>query len=621
MADLKRSLFALFGLVFVAALLAPPEMASAQRRTRRPRRRARPSEQPAKNLPIAVVNVASAKRLLQEVEATFKHAGKPQIYDVLKSFLGNVDDLKGMDREKPFGVMLFLGSGLPPSIAPVGYVPVKNIRELLKSLANGPFTSKKIAGKQGRYELIGRNGSLYLAVVAGYAYVSDKLENLDQDFPDPAKVTASLSTRYDVAAAVNLNSVAKESRELFAAVFRTTFEAELQQHDGEPKAAYEARRARGERDLEWIEAFLLDCEKVVIGLDASPKTHTLVIEAAIDSRPKSKMGKLIQAIGGKRSYFEPLQNEKAPLSLALSWGLGRSDRKLMIDSLRLMGARLTAVLDPASITWKPPERKLPKLKPAEKKPAASGKPKRRRGRFRRARRYQPGPLADYRKDGPAGDVIEPLIATAEKGHADFFLQFAGEPPARFSLLAGLRVQDGRRLARGLKAVLEKLKQRKNAPPIQINVDSHRGIAFHRIRFPRVTAQMKRFFGASPAVYVGAGSQAVWLAIGEESAFKDLRGAIDKVLDRKGTVVRNRSVAPFKLAVNVASWLAMGGEGDGPSRPMRDLARKAFAKGGDEVRVEIRTTENGLRLRAQFGSGFLKFLGLSIARRYERRLGI
>jgi len=566
-------------------------------------------------LPIVVVNAASADRLLGDVQDVFTAAGKPEVYTALKGFIGNYGDLRGIDRTKPFGLMLFLETGLPPSVTPVGYIPVAKLPELLRTIATGPFTTKKVAGKTNAYEIVGTTSSLFMSVQGSYAFVSNKEEALDRTFPDPIKQTRSIAARYDVAAAVNMNSISKETRLLFATVLRTSAEAEIQQRDNEPATVYEARRARAMRDLEWIEAFLLDCEKVLIGLDASAKSRRIVVEVAVEAREKSKMAKMLKHIGGKRSYFDSLLNDKAPLSVSLSWGLSKLDIAAATKGVRFLASAIAYSLEPRTAQSKDADKK-PADPPKKERSAKKG---RRGPRFRPARKVWPKNMT-YPENTPIARVAESLIATAENGHGDFFFQFLGQPPEKFSLIAGAQVREGRKLAAALQELLEQIQKRDGVPPIQINATTHRGINFHRISFPKIPPQMARFFGEKPSVLVGASSSAVWACIGTEAAYEELKKAIDTVFDRKNVGRRKTSIAPLRVAVNVGSWLAMGGKEEGRPDRILNIARKAFEKGGDGIRIEVQTTEKALRLRAQLDEGFIRFLGLGVARAYERNRG-
>ena len=369
------------------------------------------------------------------------------------------------------------------------------------------------------------------------------------------------------------------------------------------------------RDLAWVEAFLLDCEKVVIGLDASKKTNRIVVEAAVDAREKSTLANFIKQIGGKRSYFEPLLDTKGPASMSLSWGMNKLDRAALKHNLRMMATAIDYRLNggkPLVDRKKEAEAKAKpkdiggKEDPTKKRPRVRGRVQ--FGFGRRPNVNLPKNVK-YPTGTPIARVVEPLIATAQKGHADVFVQFVGVPPEKFSMLLGVHVEDGRKLAGGLKDLMKQLQKQKNAPKIEIDAESHRGISFHRLTFPTIPEGMKRIFGESPSMLIGASSSAVWAVHGGEDALPALRKAIDKVIDRK-EVGKKASVAAMKFSLNLSHWLAMAGD-SADNRALK-VAKKAFEKGGDGIRVEIQTTKSTMRVRADFDEGFIRLIGMGVA---------
>eukprot|EP00913_Durusdinium_trenchii_P023451 g22029.t1 len=542
-------------------------------------KKAEKAEPAEESVPVVVICAASADRLLNDVFDMFKIAGKPEMIGVIKGFLGNVDDLKGMDRTKPFGVMLYLSAGIPPTPSPVD-------------------------GKPGRYEVIGPNRTLQVALKGGYAFIGNDESTLDREFPDPAKLSASLASRYDIAASANMNSIPKVTRELFATLLRSYSEAEFQQRDDEPDDVYQARKARGMRDLEFAEGLLLDGENLTIGLDANSKNKNAVIEVNLNARAKSKFGKLLRDIGGTYSKFANVLNAKAPMSISVSSNLRKSERTALVRNLRLAESRVSQGY-----------RRLIDLNTAEKTEPKAGTPA----------KEQPAENKEDKKvvanHPDVSKIINSLIATANKGHADFFMQFVGTPPETFTLLGGARIEDGRNLAAGMTNILRQVKtfRNENVPEIELNATTYKGVNFHRITPKQLPRQMTRVFGEKPSFLVGAGSTTLWIAVGGAKSTTALRQAMDAAGDRSKIGQKKESSAPIQMAVNMSSWFALIGNGNGNGRPgaVRELATKAFSKGGDDIRVALRTTENGLRLRVKFGEGFIRFIGMAIYSRFER----
>ena len=128
--------------------------------------------------PLVIFNVASLDRLLGDVRYLFVAAGQDQINEQIAAGIAGVNDLKGLDRTKPFGGMIFRAPGIPPRPVFVGYVPVSNIQELTQTIAggDGPGQLKKIEGETDRYELVGREGNQQVILKAGYAFISAEAE-------------------------------------------------------------------------------------------------------------------------------------------------------------------------------------------------------------------------------------------------------------------------------------------------------------------------------------------------------------------------------------------------------------------------------------------------------------
>ena len=399
---------------------------------------------------------------------------------------------------------------------------------------------------------------------------------------------------------LNLNSIPKATREIFATFLRASSEAEIQQRDDEPIEAYEARRTRGLRDLAFVEGLLLDGENLIIGIDASKNSFS--VELALNARPKSKFAKALKAIGGERSEFANILSATSPFSASICTKLNAADKKAFSTRMRLFEKQITRGLhraverenakkkkSPAKITFQPGQ----KLDPAAKKEKD-----------------------EVPKNIAVSNIFDSLVATGQGGVADLFIQVAGEPPGKLALVGGLRLVDGRTFATGLAGLLRQLKELVgDGLEINLNATSYKGVAFHRLTPKNLPRPMQRFFGDDTSFLIGAGSKTAWVVIGGKDALTALRKTMDLRARRTQIGKRKGTTAPFQLAFNMSSWLAA--TGDEEPNPGRKLARDAFSKGGDDIRVEVRTTENGIRIHAKFGVGFIRLVGLGINRRYEQ----
>ena len=332
----------------LTGFLALPQIAKAQN--------IRPgeNEEPAALPPLVVINFAGADRLLGDVNYMFKTIGREDLSDVVKGFLANAGDLKGLDRKKSMGVMLYIKPGFPPAPEPVGFVPVDNIADLLKTIQLGPVKTKKVPGEENRYEIEGPRQTLHVELQGGYAYVSNNAEAFDRELPDPGPLTQSLTNRYDLAASLNIEGVPETMRTIFLDFLRAQVEADLQQRDGEPEAGYRARKAGGMNNLKNIEAVITDGQTITIGVDASQETKSIVVELEIKAKPSSSFAKDLNSFPGKPTVFANIYNESVPMAMTGSWNLAKSDKDVFVELVKALEAGVTegmknAELDPTPL--------------------------------------------------------------------------------------------------------------------------------------------------------------------------------------------------------------------------------------------------------------------------------
>ena len=529
-------------------------------------------------LPLVIVNAASLERLLGEVNFIFELAEHPEISELIAGTLeSNVRDFKGVERTKPAGVMIYLAAGLAPRPEPVGFIPINNMDEFVQTVSEGPLNMTPVAEAEDLYEIAGPRGSVFAAKRGNYVFVARNEEALDREFPSPTTLTKTLSARYDLCASLQLNTVPEVVKTIFLDYLRASAETGLQQRDGESDASYRLRKANSAGSLQIVEYLTTQGEALTLGLDVSKETKSATLELRIEAKKDSDFAKFIKDIGGQRSHFSNVLNEKTPLTFSMSWMMDKNDRD-----------RLTEV-----------------LAVAEKELAAN---------FTEG---EDGPV----EASPARGLFEALEATVDKGHIDFFAQMLGEPPSKFALVGGMRVVDGGSMAASIGRILGKIRDNPNVAEIEMSVDSHLGVTFHRFRGTQVNQRDQRLYGESPSVYFGAGKDAVWFTVGGKDAIIRLKKVMDKVakpIDRKE---QRDPDAPFQFIFNASAWVAFAEanrENNDNPRPLADAAKEAFKDVPDSLKVDFRPTDNGGRLRFQVDEGFLRLLGISIARRINQR---
>ncbi|MGD9857779.1 MAG: hypothetical protein AB7U20_22780, partial [Planctomycetaceae bacterium] len=159
--------------------------------------------------------------------------------------------------------------------------------------------------------------------------------------------------------------------------------------------------------------------------------------------------------------------------------------------------------------------------------------------------------------------------------------------------------------------------------IDVNFASHQSVMIHRIgdRDEGEDVNEQRMFGGDPDLFVGADTQAVWFAIGADNALSEMKLGIDLVRASAGQPPpTSAGAAPIQLISRMNAWLKLPprdtGDDGGPP-VFRMLSEEAFGKEDDALRIDVRPTETGVRVRIQLDEGYLRLLGLALGRQYDR----
>lgn len=518
--------------------------------------------------PIGLLTFSSVERLKSDVKYLFDVSGRPDVYEALEGMMENVGDLKGMDQTKPFGAMVFLRSGFPPTPEVVGYFPVENIEDLLKTVELGPVVTRKVDGSDDRYEIIGVNQEFQVRLQNGYAFLGTNAELLDREFPDPSRYTRAMTAKYDIAATLNLDSIPPGMRELFMNVVKASLMSEMQQRDDEPTGQYKIRRANAQGTLEGLTQIMSELERFTIGADADPEKSNVSLELALDAQEDSKLAKEMKDINSKRSYFESLINEESPLTLSVSFPILEKDMERTKEMITGAELELTRELTDGA-----PDGVLPE--------ALAG-------------------------------MMQALRDTVDDGHMNMFMQFYGEPQ-QFVIVGGARLVGGENVAAGVRDLLTRLQEDLDVDFGRVELDAvnHKGIAFHHISTREVDEGGRRMFGEKLGVYVGVGPRTAWFAVGGESAMDKIKELMDVLAEPKPANRSRTRRAPFQLVFNMKQWLGLDDDGEG-------VQFDAFEEGGDRLTVDMQPTDDGMRIRLQMDEGFARLIGMSAARNYDRQ---
>ncbi len=534
-----------------------------------------PSSQ--KPVPIAVVTLSSVERVLENMDYMFASVDRPELSDLISAQLVNVRDLKGIDRNRPLGAMIFLKPGIIPSPEVVGFIPTDNFEELLQTMSIGPGKPAKVPDRENRYSIPTPGRPIFFEQVGKDVMIVANEDLLDGELPDPATLTAGLTGRYDLAAQLKVNTIPLGMRNVLLDFLRAAMEAEMQQRDDEIESSYRVRKAASSGNLRFIEQLLLNGDSLTLGLDVSPELKTLVVEFDMAARPGSEFAKWLSDSGGKTSYFRPLQKTPAVLSVSSSTQLDPKSienlREIITEGQKFIEIQL------------------------QEQEATKDKTLRLSGLF------------------------AALNATVESGQLDGFFRVQRAESGQHSLLGGVRVMGGEQAAQSIGDILQLVGELEPGDvSVELNATEHEGVTFHRVIPTRQDPMSQRIFGENWAMYFGAGERTLWFVLGGDEALPAVRAAIDQVVDPAAQ--RDLAgTAPFQFSMSMSQWIQMWTD---PDRQRFDEFLETmtdnFAKGQDRLMIDMTPREDGMRYRFRLEEGFIRAMGLGITRQIDESTG-
>ncbi|MFM7058457.1 MAG: hypothetical protein ACKO2P_16210 [Planctomycetota bacterium] len=592
--------------------------------------------------PLLTITFSGADRFLKKSQYIFDAAEHPGVHQQLQDFLkGNLNDLEGFNREKPFGIMGYLPVAIPPLPEFIAFVPVDSVEAATKLVEKAPVVIRK-EDEEGRYEVIGPNRTFPVVMKNGYAFIplgnNPDAKILDREFPDPGQLLAGQVQQFDASVRLDVESIPVATRTLLYGLINSGISTQLQQRDGEPEGAYRIRRVEGERGLAALKMLFMDCQKLTFGVDISEEEQSVNIDFIVDAIKGSQMLKEIFSSTDRPSQFIPLLDDSAAVSLSMSTMMADREKEAygeMMEGFRMEVARLIE------------ENSL-------------------------------GPVPD--ENSPIGQALSAVQKTLQEGHMDVFAQFYRDSAGKLAIVWAGRVQDGDAINSGAQDLLTRLKDievLKQAGEMQIGAGEHLGVTFHRLTFAIQPPEAKAVFGDNVGLTLGMGSTAIWGVIGGEESLATLKGVMDKLEAATQSPTDVRTPPSFRVIVNVNQLVEMAetaqvasqsrraereaaagaqaaaelqvfdnsapapggapapagtagrtGSGPGRGRGFRGgpnaarmaeraqqggrIARETLKEGDDRIEIDTRLTETGARSRVRLEQGFVKIFGRIVA---------
>lgn len=575
--------------------------------------------------PFVYLMGASANRLKDKATYMFDVAGMPDAVDgILSTLDDNVDGLAGIDWDRPAGMMVYLNSVFPPSFEFVSFLPITSVEEFQSMMELGTQVLREEPNEPGRYELITPRRNIQIRIENNYAFIQmpfmDPDPTFDRDLPSPGTMVAGLANQFDIGITLDVEAVPKATRDLLMNVLTSTLSTQMQQRDEEADSTYELRSSWMQSDIDAYKLLLNECQKMSIGVKVDSELRTANIDMIMDVKDGGELLEEILASSTKPSYFGPILTDDAPVSLSWSAVMAKRDQErysLALENLKAEAARIIE---------------------------------------------EDGELGAVPAEGsPLFVALSALKETVEDGHVDMFGQFYNDADDKLALVGAMRVQDGEAVASGLGDFLNRIRDKADFGELTIGYNEYANVTFHRLEFKDVDAGAVEIFGKGAGIIVGCGPRTMWICAGGDKSFDTLTSTMDQLVEAYENPTQRQASSAMRLIVKVNEVMtlaksagaandaekaakkaealkaegktansdlaksprAVGSEGQNRRaqwqqrrQERNQLFVEALAEGDDRIEMNVRPTDNGMRMRAIFEEGFIRGVGRMIGSRFS-----
>lgn len=532
-----------------------------------------PKAKPARE-PVAVAYLSSIDDVLDDIDYIVTAGGQPELSQMVKGFLTNLNNLEGIDRTKPAGAYAFfpldLGGGKKdPDV--VGFIPVTDIEALKKTAHLSNVLSLEPTDKPNRFEFKTPEKTLFVLVDQGHAFISEKSELLDQPLPAPAPLTEVLAGQYDLVVQVRREGVPRLLWDfaLIGAKAQSDKEIRNLEKSREPEDQVKVKGIKLGRSA--VDSILSEVRSVWVGLKVSRESRTAVIDAKLQFTDAGKVALALTKSANSPSSLAQTATADVAAAVHLHAALPADLRGLAAEGFRLVRAK------------KNPTESIPEPQRAS-----------------------------------VNSLIDVLEKTIAAGEADLLLQFAGEPQTGMTAVVGIHVEDGQTLAESLKMLLPQAGSSDKVDSVTMDAGEARGIHFARIdgRPGNGEDDGKKealFYGGKPSLYIGTEASTLWLVVGDKDALADFASLADEA---PRTANRTTTAAFGQAHLHLSDWLGLLSLAqDQKTRDFTAAARTAVKDPDrDALRFVIRPESDGLRVTLTIDEAYLNLIGAAVGKK-------
>ena len=559
---LTRHRFSLPAWVAAAAFMLAPAVLEAQEAAE-PQTQPQAAEAGDATEPVVVFSLGSVSKLMEDVQYVTSAVGQPQAGGMFTMVAGTYT--KGIDTTRPLAVVVPLVNGTPE---PIALVPTPDVDTVLKNLEKqlGPADELDDGTKM---ILVGAN-SVFIRQIGDWAALARRPELLDLAPSDPAETLAAFGDEYDLALRLRMQRVPTQIRNMLVAQLRQGFQQAMeQQAGGQPEEA----RQVAEGTLGQLEQLLTETDELQFSWNVSPSAKQISLETSFTAVAGSDLASMYGGQKAIPSQFSWVIQEDAAgyyhAAASISPAVVEQTKQSMDNALSMVRQAIA----------------------------------------------REGDLSDQEQQD-VNQLIDRLaqltVDSLSEGKADAgALLRAGEGNLQF--VFGSFVSDGDEAAQIVKDLAEKVKEKTDAPRFEFDRSTYEGVTMHLVEadVPEGEQEARKMFGETLRVHIGTAPNAVYVALGNDSAplLQELidAGEEDQVSGRPLGQVQIKLLPILRYAQSI--------EANDVIMAMIDALARAPDPG--VVRVVSEGIPNGQTSEITIGEGLLQAVGAAI--RWNQRM--
>ncbi len=501
--------------------------------------------------PVGIVSIAPLDRLLQDTTYLLRAVNVPEVGGLV-SLMAN-QYTQGLDRSKPIGVSVIFEGEMPTATI---FLPMSDRDQFFGALAGMGIEPDDLG--DGLFEIDASGQTIFAKQTGGWMYVAQTEQALSNVPADPAQLLGALPQQYNLAVSIDVQAVPPQMKQMAIEGMRTGLERGMAEQRGLSPEDLEKAKQVSEANIQQLEQFVTDTEKVIVGWNVVPSQQHVTIDVAAQFLAGSKLAGSMAVMKDLKSDYTQLGFPGAAIKVNFTSKIAEEEKATQILNLRNSFAQME------------------NLAPAADKA-----------------------LAKEISDG----LFKILEQTIQEGVFDG----AGSVSVAddtFRALIGGRISDGKALEAELKRIAQGVSGKPKAPQFQFGVGQYKGMNLHKVTVPVDASDRnaQKMFGDSVQINLATGDKSYVIAI-DPTGDAALKAAIDRIESSQG-----EKVAPLDATVQATQLLKFA-QSIAPN-PLLDNALQTIQEyaGKDKVQVTARMIDRGAMYRITVEEGVLRAAG-------------